>query len=212
MPKYLKTILITSSLFLSLLVSSTAMAVEEAKYTVIRSDGDMELRDYEPSIVAETRVEGDFEDASGEAFRTLFRYIDGQNEARDKIAMTAPVSQKQGAQKIAMTAPVSQEAGADGWLVSFMMPSSFTMDTIPVPLDDAVNIRQLPAYRAAAIRYSGFWSEKNYERHLAELMEWIEAQNLQVTGSPVWARYNAPFTPWFMRRNEILVPVDTASP
>jgi len=212
MPKYLKTILITSSLFLSLLVSSTAMAVEEAKYTVIRSDGDMELRDYEPSIVAETRVEGDFEDASGEAFRTLFRYIDGQNEARDKIAMTAPVSQKQGAQKIAMTAPVSQEASAEGWLISFMMPSSFTMDTIPVPLDDAVNIRQLPAYRAAAIRYSGFWSEKNYERHLAELMEWIEAQNLQVTGSPVWARYNAPFTPWFMRRNEILVPVDTASP
>ncbi|MGD8347514.1 MAG: heme-binding protein, partial [Lysobacterales bacterium] len=142
----------------------------------------------------------------------LFRYIDGQNEARDTIAMTAPVSQKQGAQKIAMTAPVSQEAGADGWLVSFMMPSSFTMDTIPVPLDDAVNIRQLPAYRAAAIRYSGFWSEKNYQRHLAELMEWIEAQNLRVTGSPVWARYNAPFTPWFMRRNEILVPVDTASP
>jgi len=212
MPKYLKTILITSSLFLSLLVSSTAMAVEEAKYTVIRSDGDMELRDYEPSIVAETRVEGDFEDASGEAFRTLFRYIDGQNEARDKIAMTAPVSQKQGAQKIAMTAPVSQEASAEGWLISFMMPSSFTMDTIPVPLDDAVNIRQLPAYRAAAIRYSGFWSEKNYERHLAELMEWIETQNLRVTGSPVWARYNAPFTPWFMRRNEILVPVDTASP
>jgi hypothetical protein len=207
-----KPALTSALLFLCLAITFPAMAVEEAEYTVIKTDGAIELRDYEPSIVAETLVQGDFEDASSKAFRTLFRYIDGENEARDKIAMTAPVSQKQGSQKIAMTAPVSQEASKGGWLVSFMMPSSFTMDTIPVPLDDDVKIRQIPAYRAAAIRYSGFWSEKNYERHLAELERWMKSQNLQAAGPAVWARYNAPFTPWFMRRNEILVPVISTSP
>ena len=206
-----KPALITTLLF-CLTLSSPAMAVEEAEYTVIKTDGAIELRDYEPSIVAETLVQGDFEDASSKAFRTLFRYIDGENEARDKIAMTAPVSQKRDSQKIAMTAPVSQEASEDGWRVSFMMPSTFTMDTIPLPLDDDVKIRQIPAYRAAAIRYSGFWNVKNYERHLAELEDWMNSQNLQAAGPAVWARYNAPFTPWFMRRNEILVPVEGASP
>ena len=179
------------------------MALEEAKYTVERKQDPLEIRMYAPSIVAEVIVNDDFEAASGKAFRKLFNYISGDNTGRSKIAMTAPVSQQREPQKIAMTSPVGQRKSGQGWAISFMMPASFTMDTIPLPDDLAVVLREIPAHRAAAIRYSGTWSEKAYNKQLSELLEWIESENLQTTGNPVWARYNAPYTPWFMRRNEI---------
>jgi len=183
------------------------MAVEEAKYTVTRKQDKLEIRDYAPSIVAEVVVNDNFEDASNKAFRTLFNYISGDNTGRNKIAMTAPVAQKPAPEKIAMTSPVGQQQSGDGWAVSFMMPASYTMDTIPLPDDPAVVLRQIPAHRAAAIRYSGTWSEKAYKKQLALLLEWIEAENLEPMGEPVWARYNSPFSLWFMRRNEILIPI-----
>ena len=117
-----------------------AMAVEEEKYEVVRTDGDIELRDYAPSIVAETLVGGGFEDAGNRAFRTLFQYIDGDNRAQSKIAMTAPVAQQPESRKIAMRAPVSQAAAGEGWRVSFMMPASFTMETIPEPTNPAERV------------------------------------------------------------------------
>ena len=187
--------------------STSLMAIEEAKYRVVLADGPIEIRDYEPSIVAETVVSGDFEEAGDDAFGRLFRYIGGNNVSQEKIAMTAPVSQER-SEKIAMTAPVEQRPAADGWAVSFMMPASYTIKTIPKPKDDSVAIREIPAYRAAAIRYSGFWSEKNYREHLAELNAWLDATGYRRAGEPVWARYDAPFKPWFMRRNEILIPVE----
>ena len=188
-------------------LAESVFAVEEAKYEVLSRDGDIELRQYEGSIVAETVVRGDFDEAGNRAFRKLFRYIDGNNEAREEIAMTAPVSQEAASEKIAMTAPVSQQRQGDAWAVSFMMPASYTMDTVPKPVDPEVRIREIPAQRVAAIRYSGFWSEKNYSEHLAELEAWLRANALEPAGEPVWARYDPPFKPWFMRRNEILVPV-----
>ncbi len=196
-------------LLMPLLTSAAGdvMAVEEAKYTVERKQEQLEVREYEPSIVAEVIVNGDFEAASGKAFRTLFNYISGDNTGRDEIAMTAPVSQTPASQKIAMTSPVGQRKSDQGWAVSFMMPASFTMDTIPLPADPTVALREIPAHRAAAIRYSGTWSVKAYNKQLSELLEWMESENLAATGEPVWARYNAPFTPWFMRRNEILIPI-----
>jgi hypothetical protein len=187
------------------MLTGNSMAIEEAEYRVLLKKDAFETRQYAPSIVAEVLVNGDFEDASNAAFRKLFNYISGDNTRRDKIAMTAPVSQKPEAEKIAMTSPVSQRASGQGWVVSFMMPASYTIETIPEPGDPAVVLREVPAYRAAAIRYSGRWSQKRYEKHLVLLQEWIEQSGLQVSGEPVWARYNAPFTPWFMRRNEILV-------
>ena len=190
-----------------LLATGAVQAVEEAEYTVVLEDGDFEIREYAPSIVAETVVSGEFEDAGSRAFRKLFNYIDGENHASSEIAMTAPVSQQAEGRKIAMTSPVSQEAAEEGWAVSFMMPAAFTMDTIPQPNDESVVIRQIPAYSAAAIRYSGTWSQKNFEEHLSELRAWIASKDLETAGDPVWARYNAPFTPWFMRRNEILIPL-----
>lgn len=192
----------------ALLAPERLLAVEEAPYRVLREDGPVELREYEASIVAETVVQGTFEKASSSAFGTLFRYIDGNNRAREEIAMTAPVAQEKRPEKIAMTAPVSQQAAGSGWAVSFMMPSAYTMKTLPEPLDPAITIREIPPYRAAVIRYSGFWSEENYREHLDQLRRWTADEGLKTTGEPVWARYNAPFTPWFMRRNEILLRVE----
>ena len=198
----------TASIVLILLMLTTkpVLAVEEAKYTVAMQQDSLEIRDYSPSIVAEVIVNGGFEDASGAAFRKLFNYISGDNSGRDKIAMTTPVAQKAGPEKIAMTSPVGQRKSGENWAVSFMMPAVYTMDSIPLPDDPSVILREVPAHRAAAIRYSGTWSEKGYKKQLAILQEWMQAENLEAAGEPVWARYNAPFTPWFMRRNEILIP------
>jgi len=203
----MKSLLASLAASLLALLPVSAAAVEEAEYSVLQKDGAMELRAYAASIVAETRVDADFEDAGNRAFRKLFRYIDGDNVAQQEIAMTAPVSQAPVSEKIAMTAPVAQRPDASGWVVSFMMPGSYTMDTIPQPSDPAVKLRAVPAFRAAVIRYSGFWSEEGFQEHLQELRSWIAKQNLEVTGDPVWARYDPPFKPWFMRRNEILIPV-----
>jgi len=198
---------ITLIVFLLLFMVENVMAAEEAEYSVFLNQDKLEIRDYAPSIVAEVIVNDDFEDASGAAFRKLFNYISGDNTGRNKIAMTSPVSQKPEPEKIAMTSPVGQRKADQGWAVSFMMPASYTMDTIPVPDDPSVVLREIPAHRAAAIRYSGRWTEKSYQNHLALLLEWMASENLEAAGEPVWARYNAPFTPWFMRRNEILIPI-----
>ena len=198
---------ITLIAILLTLMMGNVMAAEEAEYTVALKQDKLEIRDYAPSIVAEVIVNDNFEDASGAAFRKLFNYISGDNTGRNKIAMTSPVSQKPEPEKIAMTSPVGQRKSDQGWAVSFMMPASYTMDSIPLPDDPSVVLREIPAHRAAAIRYSGTWSEKAYKKQLALLMEWIKTENLETMGEPIWARYNAPFTPWFMRRNEILIPI-----
>ncbi|MEQ1742598.1 MAG: heme-binding protein [Candidatus Nitrotoga sp.] len=185
-----------------------AMAIEEATYNVVKRDDQFEIRDYAPHILAETVVEGDLEEAGNKAFSRLFRYISGDNRSRDKVAMTAPISQEPMGEKIKMTAPVGQQRIQEKWAVSFMMPASYTLATLPAPEDPQVTLRQVPARRMAAVRYSGFWSEKNYLRYRMELESWIHEKGLTIVGDPAWARYNAPFTPWFLRRNEILIPVD----
>jgi hypothetical protein len=142
-----------------------AMAIEEAKYEVIKKDNKFEIRDYAAHILAETVVEGNLEDAGSEAFKRLFRYISGNNRSGDKVAMTAPVSQEPMGEKIKMTAPVAQQRVEESWVVSFMMPDSYTLETLPEPEDPKVALRQVPARRMAAVRYSGFWSEKGYLQH-----------------------------------------------
>lgn len=188
-----------------------AMAIEEAPYTVVKEAGRFELRDYAPHILAEIFVDGSLEDAGNKAFRRLFRYISGENRSRGKISMTAPVAQEAAGEKIAMTAPVGQQRVQDKWAVSFMMPSTYTMETLPPPTDPGITLRQVSARRIAAVRYSGSWSETNYRRYKGELEKWIRDNGLIICGEPVWARYNPPFTLWFMRRNEILVPVLAAA-
>ncbi|ABM03565.1 SOUL heme-binding protein [Psychromonas ingrahamii 37] len=194
----------------TLLLAGNAMAVEEAKYNVLREEDGFELREYESHIIAETTVDGAFEDAGSEAFGRLFKYISGNNTQQQKVAMTSPVGQEPSSQKIEMTSPVGQQKQDEKWVVSFMMPASFELETTPEPKDPNVSIREVPARLIAVVRYSGFWSEKNYLRNLEKLQNWIENSRLTPVGEPIWARYNPPFMPWFLRRNEILVPV--ASP
>jgi len=183
------------------------MATEEAAYNVVTTDGAFEIRDYAPHVVAETLVDGTLEEAGNTAFNRLFRYISGGNRSREKVAMTAPVSQQPKGEKIAMTAPVAQQRVREQWAVSFMMPSTYTLETLPAPEDPQVTLRQVPARRIAAVRYSGSWSEKGYQRNLKDLESWMRGRGLSPAGDPVWARYNSPFSLWFLRRNEILVPV-----
>jgi hypothetical protein len=186
------------------------MAIEEACYTVEKTDGDFQVRLYAPHVVAEVLVDGTLEEAGNKAFRPLFNYISGANRAKGKIAMTAPVGQQAEGQKIAMTAPVGQEAVSNQWAVTFTMPTNSTFATLPSPTDEKVRLRAIPPRRMVAVRYSGTWSQKRYERNLARLRDWMKTNGLIAAGEPVWARYNPPFAPWFMRRNEILVPTAPA--
>jgi len=187
------------------------MAIEEAEYTVVIKEGDYEIRDYKPHVLAETIVEGEFDKAGNKAFSRLFKYISGNNEARDKVAMTAPVSQEAKGEKISMTAPVGQQQVGKRWTVSFMMPASYTLETLPKPLDPTVTLRLVPARKLAAVRYSGFWSEEGYLQNKAALESWIKQRGQTPVGEPIWARYNAPFSLWFMRRNEVLIEIAPAA-
>jgi hypothetical protein len=193
--------------FAAILGVGNTMAVEEAEYTVELKEQSIELRRYEPHIIAVTLVGGDFDEAGSNAFSRLFKYISGNNQSREEVKMTAPVGQGAASEKINMTSPVGQQRQNDRWAVSFMMPAGYSLETLPEPQDPLVVLRPVPARHIAAIQYSGFWSEKTYLLNKAKLDAWIEEKGLTVAGKAIWARYNAPFTPWFMRRNEILVPV-----
>jgi hypothetical protein len=187
------------------------MAIEEAKYTVLERQGDFELRQYEPQIVAETFVEGKFQDVGNEGFRRLYDYISGKNRKREGIPMTAPVSQEAASEKIPMTAPVNQEKVSGKWRITFVMPSQYTLETLPEPEDSRVLLSKVPGQLMAALSYSGIWSLGRYlgryEEKEKRLKELIQQKGLKIVGEPVFARYNPPFMPWFLRRNEVLIPV-----
>jgi hypothetical protein len=192
----------------SLLVAKSAMAIEKAKYTVLEKEDGFEIRQYDPQIVAETFVEGDLEEVGNEGFRRLYAYISGENTKKQSISMTAPVSQETGSKKIAMTAPVKQEKKDNRWRITFLMPAEYTLETLPEPNDTRVRLTEESGRLMAVMRYSGIWSEEGYEENKALLEEYIQKRGLTKTGAPVWARYDPPFMPWFLRRNEVLIPVE----
>lgn len=185
------------------LVSGVAlMATERPSYTVERRAAGLEIRQYRPYVVAQTDVEAPMERAGNEAFRRLGGYIFGANGTGQKIAMTAPVAMS--------PLPESTEVSARGgaFRVTFMMPSSFTLASLPPPKDPRVTFAEVPARRMAALAYGGNWSEARYQAHLEKLQAALAAEGLKAVGSPVWARYNSPMMPSFFRTNEILVEVE----
>jgi hypothetical protein len=184
------------------------VGIEKAKYKVIDKEGKFEIRQYQPQIVAETVVDADFDEAGNMAFRRLFNYISGENRRKESIAMTAPVNQKSSSQKIAMTAPVNQQQSEGDYIVSFLMPLKYTMETLPEPLDPGVSLRQIPSRKIAAVRYSGSWSRKKYEQKKTLLEEFIKKKGLRITGQDIFARYDPPFQIPFLRRNEVLFEVE----
>jgi hypothetical protein len=184
------------------------VGIEKAKYKVIDKEGKFEIRQYQPQIVAETVVDADFDEAGNMAFRRLFNYISGENRRKESIAMTAPVNQKSSSQKIAMTAPVNQQQSEGDYIVSFLMPLKYTMETLPEPLDPSVSLRHIPSRKIAAVRYSGSWSRKKYEQKKTLLEEFIKKKGLRITGQDIFARYDPPFQIPFLRRNEVLFEVE----
>lgn len=202
---------------ISILIASTALAIEEPKYTILEKSEPFELRAYAPRLVAEVKVEGDLDTASSQGFRLIAAYIFGKNQGSEKIAMTAPVgvesSDQNKSSKIAMTVPVaiegakSFEDASNQWTVSFVMPSEYTLATLPKPINSEVKIRVVPAEKRAVITFSGFNSPEKAQAKTQLLQDWIKTKNLKTTGDPQFARYNPPWSLPFMRRNEILIQV-----
>jgi hypothetical protein len=190
-----------------ILLGSPAMAVEEPAFKTVLSDGAFQVRDYPSLIVAEVTVTGEQNEAANKGFRLLAAYIFGGNTRRQTIAMTAPVAQNPTSQKIAMTAPVTQIQEAGTWTVRFTMPSAYTLETLPAPNDPKVRLRRLPPTRFAVLRFSGLARKRAVEAKSKELLEATKAHHLQADGAVTLAQYNPPWTPWFMRRNEVMVPV-----
>jgi hypothetical protein len=181
----------------------TSHATEEPDYTIVQKLEDIEVREYAAYAVAEVVVGGTADEAGNLAFPILAGYIFGKNKGERKLAMTAPVTQVAEPVKLEMTAPVTQTAASGGFRVQFVLPKGVTQASAPEPLDARVTLRDIAPHRVAVIRYSGFWSESNYNQHLGQLQAALRSANLVWVGEPVYSRYNAPFTPWFMRRNEI---------
>ena len=170
------------------------MSIESPSYTVERQVGRAEIRHYEPYRVASTTVRGSLERAGNSGFGILARYIFGGNDSGDGTST-----------KIAMTTPVTQVPAEDRFVVRFMMPSEFDGDSLPTPSDDRVTLEEVGPQRLAALRYSGRWTKSSHDRHLGELRDTLDEAGLSTTGEPIWARYDPPWKPWFLRHNEVLL-------
>jgi len=209
-----------ATLLLGFLWMGSAMAVEEPKYKVLSTDGSFEVRHYQPLLMAEVLVDGDMDEASGKGFRLIADYIFGNNQSEvdagsSKIAMTAPVIVSAQSSKIAMTAPVGIEpqspppetGGPTKWRVYFVMPSQYTLSTIPKPKNKAVSLREVPEKYFVVHKYSGFNTDSKIQRLNEETLAWSRAKGLKILGAPQLARYDPPWTLPMFRRNEIMVEV-----
>ena len=169
------------------------MATEEPAYEVLLETKHYDVRRYEPYIVATVDVDDDFKGAGNSAFRVLAGYIFGDNEPQ---------------QKMNMTAPVESEDRNGPFTYSFVMERKYTMATLPEPTNPDIRLVQRPERVMAVHRYSGTWSEERYAEHEKILLEALAIDRVRTKGAPVFARYNAPFTPWFLRRNEIMIEIE----
>lgn len=196
--------------------------VEQPKYVLVTQDGTRELRDYPVLVVAEVTRRGDRNSAVRAGFGPLAAYIFAKNRAGDSVSMTAPVTQER--QQIAMTAPVTQTPGgssqgetgpsatgqSETWLVRFIMPSKYSLETLPKAAGDDVRLLQVPATRRAAIRFSGVATDTLIAINEKALREWLASRGIEIVGAPTYAYYNDPFTPGPLRRNEVLFDIRTS--
>ena len=204
--------IVFTSLFCGLVLVGCAMVgplmsdVEKPKYQATSLADSIELRSYDPMIVAAVQVNGKRKEAIGEGFRILADYIFGNNTLEQNISMTAPVQQQSG-ETIAMTAPVQQQKNSNFWTISFVMPKMYTLKTIPKPNNKAVILNEVPAQKFIVIRFSGTNSDDNIEQHERTLFNFIEQNKIKVMGESKYAFYNPPWTLPFMRRNEIMMQI-----
>jgi hypothetical protein len=192
---------------------------EQQPYELVQRFAHFELRRYPAYVVAERRVSATFDRAGNAAFRDLFNYISGSNNAGQKLAMTAPVIQELGpSQKLAMTAPVLQSGPLPGrdeaaeFVVAFVLPAGVTAETAPVPANPQVTIRTIPGSLAAVLQFSGSSSEAAFARRNTGLQASLVLAGLKPVGPPRFARFDPPFKPWFLRRNEVVQDVQEPAP
>jgi len=185
------------------------MAIEEPKYRIIENTGAFELRVYDPKIIAEVEVQGTLKEASSAGFKLIAGYIFGDNTSstggNEKVSMTAPVTMQPKSEKISMTAPVSMEQKGEKWSMHFVMPSQYTLKTLPKPNNPAVTIRQVEGSKYAVIRFSGLAGKSKTEKKTVELKKWLKSRNITSIDEPELARYNPPWTLPFLRRNEVMI-------
>lgn len=183
--------------------------IEEPSFTVLKKADEYEIRTYDSYIVAETTVTSDnARDARNEGFRIIADYIFGNNVSQDKITMTAPVLDSSDvSEQIAMTAPVLDESDGETHTIAFVMPSKYTLDTLPTPVSDKVNIRQVPSYQVAVRTYSWYPSESRDVKAWQSLTTALEADDVQTTGNAQYAYYNPPLSFPLYLRNEVHIPV-----
>jgi hypothetical protein len=181
--------------------------VEQSPYTVMSQNGAIEVRDYPPMIVAEVTTTGTRDEAIRAGFRLLADYIFGNNQSQASIAMTAPVIQQSG-QTIPMTAPVTQTAVEGQWKTRFMMPTAYTMDSLPKPVNQGVSLHQIPPKRFVVIRFSGRPSENELKQEHDNLNAAMQSQNLTAISGPIYAFFNPPWTLPPLRRNEIMIEIE----
>ena len=200
--------MITSIIALILIVGVLAgpvmSNVEKPDYKIIQSEQNIEIRQYEPMIIAEVEVDGKREDAIRGGFRLIADYIFGNNTVEQNISMTAPVQQKE---KIAMTSPVQQQLAGKSWQISFVMPSEYSMESLPVPNNNRVRLKEILAKKFVVIEFSGSNSNENVIGHENQLMKYIKANQINIIGSPKYAFYNAPLTLPLLRRNEVMIEI-----
>lgn len=180
--------------------------VNEPGFKLVSQDGDVEIRDYAPTLVAEMSFAGDRDGAVRAGFDLLSGYISGDNETNQKIAMTAPITQiRSGALTASLPGgETSVTNDAAEWKVRFMMPTGFTLSTLPKPGDRRIDIIALPARRAAVLRFNGLWTDSNFATHRDQLSAWLRTKGLKPVGEPAYAYYDPPWQPFFWRRNEII--------
>ena len=203
--------MITSIIALILIVGVLAgpvmSNVEKPDYKIIQSEQNIEIRQYEPMIIAEVEVDGKREDAIRDGFRLLADYIFGNNTVQQVISMTAPVQQKEN-QKIAMTAPVQQQSIGTSWRMSFVMPSKYRLDSLPVPNNNRVRLKEILTTKFVVIEFSGTNSNENVTENENQLMNYIESNRIKINGSPKYAFYNPPWSLPFLRRNEVMIEIN----
>lgn len=197
-------ILMSFILAFSVLLGARAMATEKPDYRVVMTEGKFEIREYPSMLLAEVKVTGDRRQAANRGFRKLAGFIFGDNQPNAKIAMTSPVMQTPKSEKIAMTSPVMQTPNTNGeWTINFMMPSEYSIETLPKPTDLDIRIFESTPYRTVSIRFSGRGEMKSLKKHQAKLDEFVKSQGLKIIGGPEYAFYDAPFVPPILRRNEV---------
>ena len=178
-----------------LLMPAIGYAIESLGFERTDQLGEVEVRIYERHLLASVDVNGSFKDAGNAAFRPLFRYISGRNVDEQEIAMTAPVIQS------------ASRKDDTAWTVSFVMPASLLKTGAPRPNTEQVKIVERSEQLIAALPYSGSWRISLFEENKEELIRQLERSPYSICGEVMWARHNAPFTPWFLKKNEVLIPV-----